>query len=241
MLASPKPHAVNGHYKYFIKFNSLWSICIASKNNHLRGAVIKAESGSPTGLKRHISTHQIYADLEPDPKQAIIAKYSIIKLVPDSLQKDIAILVAINLTPMLIDKIRKTCTTFKAGKKRDELKRIVQRNDPTQVVTISLDYKTRWDSILAMSNCFIKLFLHLHVHFAEQNEDFPFNTDDKAAVIALASVLEYVEIAIKKMGKADANLMTADIAMNGLFRNLNGLSASDQGNIFTKKNEKCTH
>ena len=112
----------------------------------------------------------------------------------------------------LIDKVRTCLKKFMGGNKMDALYKITERIG-TESVAVVLDVKTRWNSLLPMLRCFVKLFTALRTYASENDEEFQFTFSDKENLTKVADMLEHVELAIKEIGKEDANLMSADISV----------------------------
>lgn len=108
----------------------------------------------------------------------------------------------LELLPM-ISKIRELMQKFKYGKLRDELQELV-KEDHSVEITVEVDCKTRWNSLLPMLKKFKKLKKYFQIHATKNNAIFNFSQDEIDAIETIILILDSIEETIKNYPKKNA-------------------------------------
>ena len=126
----------------------------------------------------------------------------------------------------ILTKIRTLMKFYKYGKNLDELQSIVKADQNKEILP-QLDCKTRWVSILPMLKKMVLLEKYMKLHRIQNNLEFPLNNADMERVAELINILAPIEKAVKEIGKENANLNVADIAMTEC---INSIPENELGN-----------
>ena len=160
-----------------------------------------ANDDSTVELETRPEIEQIDSNMiiEGEENFSVVDIYSVAENLPDN-----------NLT--LIARIREVMKKYRSPKQLSNL-----HDDCTKLgiskLAVVLDCPTRWNSIYPMIKRFLELVPAFRLNFA-QNMNFPFDNEDLLMAKEIVDILEPIEKFIKDVGKADANLMVADMAAN---------------------------
>ena len=80
-------------------------------------------------------------------------------------------------------------------------------------LTAILDVKTRWNSLVAMLQRFLKIKSEINVALASANMDILVSANQVKLIEKIVPTLEPILLAVKQLSAKDCNLLTADIIL----------------------------
>lgn len=114
---------------------------------------------------------------------------------------------------IIIRKIRNVVKIFRRSPiKNDNLQTHVM-GEFGKEITLLLDTKIRWNSMLIMVERFFKLKSCIQKSLIDLKIEFPFSEEDIDCVRDLISVLEPVKLSVEALCTADCSLLTADVSL----------------------------
>ena len=137
----------------------------------------------------------------------------------------------------LVKKIRKVAKFFRQSPVRNDLLQNIVKREKGKQLSLILDSKTRWNSMLAMVQRFLELsdVLPTALNELASNHLFP-SEDELQLATEIVDSLNLVEVAVLALGRRDSDLAKADKIFTFLLSNLE----QQTGALSTKLGEAIT-
>jgi len=132
----------------------------------------------------------------------------------------------------LIHKVRKVVCLFKHSptKNDDVLQKYVKAEHDTELSVI-LDCKTRWSSLFSMLERFLKLQGPIRKALIDLKSSIVFSDIEFTQIENVVRALETVKLTVDCLCRRDANLLTAEAALQFMINKLHGLNSSVSGDL----------
>jgi hypothetical protein len=122
----------------------------------------------------------------------------------------------------VIKKVRKVVLYFKRSPtKNDTVFQKYVTSEHGKELSLLLDCKTRWNSLLTMLERFALLKASIQKALIDLNHPVRLEDSDFDLINEIIDVLVPVKLTVDALGRRDANLCTADAALKFLFKQLN--------------------
>ena len=121
-------------------------------------------------------------------------------------------IIADHMTP-LIDKVRKIIKIFRYSPvKNDRLQQFIKESNSNNAsLALKLDVKTRWNSLLDMLRCFLRVLCEIEKTLLDLDmRELILLGEEVEMLQGLVDILETIEIGSLSMSKNDADLLRAD-------------------------------
>ena len=145
----------------------------------------------------------------------------------------------------IINKIRKVVKIFRTSPtKNDDILQKHVTNKFGSTLSLILDSKTRWNSLLAMLNRFFKLKSAVRKSLIDLNADINFSENELKLVNEMISALEPIKLAVESLGLSDFTLLSANVTFKFMLDELSkqntALSRELQRELITRIEERRT-
>lgn len=122
---------------------------------------------------------------------------------------------------VLIMKIRKVIRLFrKSPTKNDDILQRHVKEEKGKELSLTLDSKTRWNSLLAMLERFFDLKNSVRKSLIDLKSDISFTEDEMELLSNTISALQPIKIAVEALCRADIDLYVADAALEFMLQEL---------------------
>lgn len=127
----------------------------------------------------------------------------------------------------------------KSLKKMSELQSIILRHEGKNL-SLLLDMKIRWNSILPMIKRYLRIKNHIREIFEEYDQIEKYSTISDEALKDIVETLEPLEEAIIILSKCDTNIIVAEGAMSYVFEKLKENNTSLSRKIYSRLHHRCS-
>ncbi|XP_065642979.1 uncharacterized protein LOC136074572 [Hydra vulgaris] len=124
-----------------------------------------------------------------------------------------------NLAP-LISKVRKVVKLFRRSPTKNETLQVYVKTELGNNLSLILDNKTRWNSLLFMLERFYKLKNSIQKALIDLNSSINFTEPESELILSTVSMLLPVKLAKETLCRRDANLLSADATLAFMLQNL---------------------
>lgn len=132
----------------------------------------------------------------------------------------------------LIKKIRQVVKIFKKSptKNDDVLQKYIKSDFATEMAC-KLDCKTRWNSLLNIIEVFYKIRIPIKKALIDIRSEIQFSEIEFKMLAELIDSLLPIKLAVEAICRRDANLITADAAINFMLQTIESKSSEDVSGI----------
>jgi hypothetical protein len=126
----------------------------------------------------------------------------------------------------VVKKVRKIVRVFRQSPVKNDTLQKYAKQDLDKELTLLIDSKTRWSSLLAMLQRFLKMKVVVPKALIDHGQSALFLSDPELSLISeLVEALEIVECGTRALCRRDATLSSGDLIFEFMIQKLNGLES----------------
>ncbi len=130
-----------------------------------------------------------------------------------------------------ITKVRKISKIFRRSPKKNEVLQKYVKEERGEELSLMLDSKTRWNSLLAMVERYLKIQRSVAKALIDLEVNIVISEEEVGLLSSLATALQSVEMASKELAKRTCTLLTAEGTFNFLISTLENLETAISGDL----------
>ncbi|CAH1637000.1 unnamed protein product [Spodoptera littoralis] len=126
----------------------------------------------------------------------------------------------------VINKVRKVAKLFRKSPTKQTILNKYVEEDFHRELKLIIDCKTRWSSLAEMLERFLKLKICVRKALIDIGSGIEFTESEYSTLEAISDSLNILKVTLEALCRRDANLLTADTALNFCLQKLNSLQTS---------------